>query len=95
MTKMIINEKPFPVGPVLVQRVPSSSVRYRLKHEHSWHGYLCPWKISSKWLTKFGKLIEVRTINEFNAECLAYRAQMQPGQETRLAYYEVIDAGSA
>jgi len=38
-----------------------------------------------------GKLIEVRTAQEFDAACEAYRASMEPGADTRLAYYEVID----
>ena len=90
-----MDAKPFKVGPFLVQRVPSSAVRYRANRMHYWHGYLCPLRISTKWIEKAGKLIEVRSVQEFDAECLAYRAQMQLEPDIRLAYYEVIDAGSA
>jgi len=92
---MLMYEQPFQVGLVLVKRVPSSAARYRAVHLHYWHGYICLRKIPTKWITRFGRLIEVRTTKELEAECLAYRAQLQPGQDNRLAYYEVIDTGSA
>ena len=91
---MLMYEQPFQVGLVLVKRVPSSAARYRAVHLHYWHGYLCLRKIPTKWITKFGKLIEVRSAKELEAERLAYRAQMQVAPTIRLAYYEVIDAGT-
>ncbi len=92
---MLMYEQPFQVGPLLVKRVPSSSVRFRVIHEGYWQGYLYPLHLCINFLDTAGKLIEVRTIHEFKAECQAYKAQSVIGSHTRLTYYEVIDAGSA
>ncbi len=95
MVKMIWDEKPFHVGPFLVQRVPSSSARYRAIHEHYWRGYICPEAISPQLISKVGKLIEVASREQLKTEREAYRAEIGPGTKVELAYYEVIDAGSA
>ena len=93
-SKMILDEKPFRVGLLLVQRVPSSSIRFRLSQGHSWGGYLYSLRLPILFIGKAGRLIEVRTANELETERLAYRAQIQPGLDTRLVYYEVLDAGN-
>jgi hypothetical protein len=86
-----IYKAPIQVGSLLVQRIPSSSARYRVTHKHYWRGYLFPIRLPIKFLGKVGKLIEVRTLQELDAACAAYRASLEPGVDTRLAYYEVID----
>ena len=94
MTGRTIDTKPFIVGRLLLQRIPSASAGYRANHEHYWRGYLCPLMLPSKWIERFGKLIEVRTVDELETERKAYRALMKPEAGARLAYYEVIDAGA-
>ena len=86
-----INKQPVQIGPLLVQRVPSSFARYCARHKHSWRGYVFPVSLPLESLGDVGKLIEVRTAQEFDAACEAYRASMEPGADKRLAYYEVID----
>ncbi len=82
------------VGPLLVRRVPSSSAEQSARHKHYWRGYLFPLKLPIQSLGKVGKLIQVRTAQELDDACKAYRATLEPGADTRLAYYEVIDAGT-
>ncbi len=94
MTKMIWDEAPFHVGPFLVRRVPSSSVRYRVVHEHYWRGYLCPETVSPQLIGKVGKLIEVTSREQLKTEREAYRSEISPGTKVEFAYYEVIDVGS-
>ncbi len=91
---LVISHQLIQVGPLLVQRVPSSSAERSARHKHYWRGYLFPisWPIES--LGQVGKLIEVRTFKEFVTAGKAYRASMEPGEDTRLAYYEVIDASA-
>ncbi len=89
-----ISQQSIQVGPLLVQRVPSSSARYRALHKHSWRGYLFPLRLPIASLGEVGKLIEVQTGQEFDAACEAYRASLEPGADTHLAYYEVIDASA-
>ncbi len=89
-----ISQQLIQVGPLLVQRVPSSSARYRALHRNAWHGYLVPLKVPLESLGEVGRLIDVRTVQEFDAACAAYRASMEPGADTRLAYYEIIDASA-
>ncbi len=48
----------------------------------------------TRWIEKFGKLIEVRTLDELTSERKDYGAVMRPDAGVRLAYYEVIDAAS-
>ncbi len=91
---MIIDEKPFRVGPFLVQRVPSSSAQFRARHEHYWRGYLCPETVSPQLIGKVGKLIEVTSREQLKTEREAYRSEISPGTKVEFAYYEVIDAGS-
>ena len=86
--------KPIQVGSMLVQRVPSSTADYRAIHAQ-WHGYLCPVTASKQSISKLGKLIEVTSLQQLNREREAYRAEIDPGAEVQLAYYEVIDAGGA
>ncbi len=82
------------VGPLLVRRVPSSSAMQSAIHKHYWRGYLFPLKLPIQSLGEVGKLIQVRTSQELDAASKAYRASMEPGEDTRLAYYEVIDASA-
>ena len=89
-----MNQKPVKIGPLLVQRIPSDSAEYRIVHLHYWRGYLCPQQMPTRWIEKFGKLIEVRTLDELTSERKDYRAVMRPDAGVRLAYYEVIDAAS-
>ena len=91
---MIRHEKPFRVGPFLVQRVPSSSVRFRIIHDGSWRGYICPEPISTQLIRKVGKFIEPTSVQQLKSEREAYRAKLDPYTKINLAYYEVIDASS-
>ena len=91
---MIIDETPFQVGPSLVQRVPSSSARFRARHEHYWRGYLCPKTVSPQSIREIGKFIEVTSLQQLNNEREAYRVELGCGTKVEFAYYEVIDAGS-
>src|SRR5215217_7020414 len=88
-----IDETPFCVGSVLLQRVPASSALYCARHGH-WRGYLYPETAPIEVLEKAGKLIEVRSKREIDIERRLYHSQMKPGTDRRLAYYEVIDAGN-
>lgn len=94
MASRYIDATPVSVGSVLVQRVQSSSALYRAVHNHYWRGYLVPLTLPVEQLATVGKLIEVRTKDDFDAAVRAYKAQMEPGSDTRLAYYEVVDAGN-
>ena len=89
-----MNGKPIQVGSLRVQRVPSSSVRVRVVREHYWHGYMCAGTASKSSIGEIGKLIEVTSLQQLNAERDAYRAEIDPYAEVQLAYFEVIDAGS-
>ncbi len=89
-----ISHQPIQVGPLLVRRVPSSSAERSARHKHYWRGYLFPLSRPIESLGQVGRLIEVRTFKEFVAAGKAYRASMEPGEDTRLAYYEVINAGA-
>ena len=91
---MIRHEKPFRVGPFLVQRVPSSSVRFRIIHDGSWRGYICPEPISTQLISKVGKFIEATSVQQLKSERDAYCAKLDPFTRLALAYYEVIDAGN-
>ncbi len=89
-----ISQQLIQVGLLLVRRVPSSSAMQSARHKHYWRGYLFPLSRPIESLGQVGKLIEVRTSQEFDAACEAYRASMEPGEDTRLTYYEVIDASA-
>ena len=86
--------KPIRVGSMLVQRTLSSSADYRVRHEHHWRGYLCPWNTPQDGIGKLGKLIEVTSRQQLIRERDTYRAELDPGAEVQLAYYEVIEAGT-
>ncbi len=86
---MIRDEKPFHVGSFLVQRVPSSSVRFRIIHDGSWCGYICPETISTQLISELGKLIEVTSRQHLIREREAYRAEIDPAIEAQFAYYEL------
>ena len=90
---MIRDEKPFRVGSLLVKRVPSSSVRFRIIHDGSWHGYICPKTICTQLISKFGKFIEPTSVQQLKSERDDYHAKLDPFIRLDLAYYEVIDAG--
>ena len=89
-----MKDKPIQVGPLLVKRVPSSSVRYCAVHEHYWYGYIVPGTLSKSSISEIGKLIEVTSIQQLNNERDVYRAEIDSFTEVEFAYYEVIDAGS-
>ncbi len=87
-----MNDKPIQVGPLLVKRVPSSAVRYRAIREQYWHGYIVPGTASKQSINEIGKLIEVTSLQQLNAERDAYRAEIDPFAEVEFAYYAVINA---
>ncbi len=89
---MIRDEKPFYIGSFLVRRVPSSSVRYRVVHEHYWRGYICPETICTQLISKVGKFIEPTSVQQLKRERDDYRAKLDPSIRLVLAYYELIDA---
>lgn len=91
---MIRDEKPFYVGSFLVQRVPSSCVRYRVVHEHYWRGYICPETICTQMISKVGKFIQPTSVQQLKSERDDYCAKLDPFIRLALAYYEVIDADS-
>ncbi len=92
---MIWDERPFRVGPLLVKRVLSSSVRFRVIREHYWRGYICPETISTQLIGKVGKLIHVTSAQQLKRERDDYWAKLDPFIGMDLAYYEVIDDSSA
>ena len=92
---MIKDTKPFQVGPFVVQRIPSSSADYRAQHQHYWRGYICPETICTQLISKVGKFIEPTSVQQLKSERDAYCAKLDPFIRLALAYYEVIDAGSA
>lgn len=92
MPDTIMNARPIQVGSVLVQRVPSSAVRYRVIHAHYWRGYLCPVVLPPQWIGKVGKLIEVTSREQLEHERNAYRAEIESSIKVELTYYEVINA---
>ena len=95
MPDTIMNAQPIQVGSVLVQRVPSSAVTYRVVHAHYWRGYLCPMSTATQEISRVGKLIEVTSRQQLERERNLYRARIDPSVKAELAYYEVIDADGA
>ncbi len=79
---------------MLVQRVPASTADYCAIHAQ-WRGYLCPARTPRRWVSRYGKLIEVSSLQQLDQARQTYRAELDPYAEVQLAYYEVIDAGNA
>ena len=91
---LCISQQLIQVGPLLVRRVPSSSAMQSARHKHYWRGYLFPLSLSIQSLGEVGKLIQARTPQELDAASKAYRASLEPGVDTHLAYYAVVDTGA-
>ena len=90
---MIVDAKPFKVGQFFVRRVPSSSVRFRIIHDGTWRGFICPETICTQLISKVGKFIEPTSFQQLKSERDAYCAKLNPFIRLDLAYYEVIDGG--
>jgi hypothetical protein len=47
--------------------------------------------IPAKWISRFGKLIEVTSLQQLTIERDAYQAELDSSAEVDFAYYEVVD----